>query len=304
MTDAALGRPSPVFRKDYKATAAIIREVRDVERIREQYLLETALANRLRNAPPNQRVTVYGEVYDELFAFLQKASGQEPHRTLGSDTVRWGLDYLISLLKPESVFLEIGCGDGVMSIAVAEHVKQVFGLDVTDKCLQTAKAPANFQFLRSPDGSLNRLPDNSVDVAFSEQMMEHLHPDDAVGQLKEIHRVLKPGGIYRCSTPSRHTGPHDISCYFDYIATGLHLREYDYPSIVHLFREAGFDRPLFLLSVRGRQIPIPYPIGRIAEITMDIMPRALRAKLARTKLMRALAGINVQAMKLSSPSAE
>jgi hypothetical protein len=30
----------------------------------------------------------------------------------------------------------------------------------------------------------------------------------------EINRILKPGGQYLCATPSRVTGPHDISVFF------------------------------------------------------------------------------------------
>jgi SAM-dependent methyltransferase len=40
--------------------------------------------------------------------------------------------------------------------------------------------------------------------------MEHLHVEDAEAQLQEIHRVLRPGGHYVCTTPSVITGPHDI----------------------------------------------------------------------------------------------
>lgn len=56
--------------------------------------------------------------------------------------------------------------------------------------------------------------------------MEHLHPDDAYEQLQEIYNALIPGGIYICITPNRLSGPHDVSQYFDSIATGFHPKEY------------------------------------------------------------------------------
>jgi predicted SAM-dependent methyltransferase len=35
----------------------------------------------------------------------------------------------------------------------------------------------------------------SVDLAYSNQLMEHLHPDDASEQLANVYRALKPGGV-------------------------------------------------------------------------------------------------------------
>ena len=40
-------------------------------------------------------------------------------------------------------------------------------------------------------------------------------PEDAVEQLRHLHAALAPGGVYLCITPSRLTGPHDISYLFD-----------------------------------------------------------------------------------------
>lgn len=37
--------------------------------------------------------------------------------------------------------------------------------------------------------------------AFSEHTLEHLSPGDAFNLLKEIHRVLRPGAIFRCAVP-------------------------------------------------------------------------------------------------------
>jgi predicted SAM-dependent methyltransferase len=51
--------------------------------------------------------------------------------------------------------------------------------------------------------------------------MEHLHPDDAFEQLKQIYTALTPGGLYICTTPNRLTGPHDVSKYFDETAAGF-----------------------------------------------------------------------------------
>ncbi len=45
------------------------------------------------------------------------------------------------------------------------------------------------------------LPDNSVDLIFHEDFIEHINQRDAVLFLAETLRVLKPGGVHRINTP-------------------------------------------------------------------------------------------------------
>ena len=44
-------------------------------------------------------------------------------------------------------------------------------------------------------------PDGSFEAAFGSHVLEHLTPDEAAGVLRELHRVLRPGGIVRISVP-------------------------------------------------------------------------------------------------------
>lgn len=44
-------------------------------------------------------------------------------------------------------------------------------------------------------------PDCSVDYCHSEHFLEHLYPDEGLAHLKEVCRILKPGGIYRVVVP-------------------------------------------------------------------------------------------------------
>ena len=46
------------------------------------------------------------------------------------------------------------------------------------------------------DGVSLPVEPGSVDVAYSDQLMEHLHPDDAVAQLENVVRAIRPGGVY------------------------------------------------------------------------------------------------------------
>jgi SAM-dependent methyltransferase len=133
----------------------------------------------------------------------------------------------------------------------------------------------------------------SVDVAYSNQVMEHLHPDDALEQLAHIHRSLAPGGVYVCITPNRLTGPHDISMYFDERATGFHLKEYTFGDLRRLFLEVGFSRVKALLGGRGRYATAPALTVEGVETVLERFAAPTRRVLARRLLLSGIVGIRI-----------
>ncbi|MEP6527337.1 MAG: class I SAM-dependent methyltransferase [Nocardioidaceae bacterium] len=57
--------------------------------------------------------------------------------------------------------------------------------------------------VRSEDLEALTLPESSVDIFITQDVLEHVfHPDRA---LREIHRVLRPGGVHVFTTPKHHT---------------------------------------------------------------------------------------------------
>jgi SAM-dependent methyltransferase len=192
------------------------------------------------------------------------------------------------------VFLEIGAGACAVSLAVAQRVKQVYAVDVSNEITSHVKPRPNFQLLIS-NGTNIPVPAGSVDVAFSNQLMEHLHPDDAAEQLTEIHTALAPGGSYLCFTPNRLTGPHDISRGFDATATGLHLHEYSVRELTRMLRKVGFARAQVYFPSRHVLAPVS-PVTAI-ESALTTLPAGLCRSLASGKLLRALLGIRIVATK-------
>ena len=238
---------------------------------------------------------MYSAVYEELFTSLS----DHPQNLGGRSKVagrRGQMGKVAAYLRPGSVFLELGCGDAQLVFEVAGRVSIALGLDVTDVLIDFDRAPSNFKFLKTAGVNIP-LATGSVDLAYSNQLMEHLHPDDAVDQLKEIYRVLKPGGLYICITPSRVTGPHDISRYFDYEATCFHLKEYDYITLRRLFFAAGFVKFFGRISMRGHQFRIPYLVARILEAAMLMLPLNFRARVALFRSVELVMGLDVIGVK-------
>ncbi len=169
-------------------------EHRPLALLRQHYEVERELSDRLRNATREERRTLYRSVYNELYQrvphhpqLTRKASAE-----LTRDALIPQLRILRPYLRPEATVLEIGPGDCVLSVALAERVRQVYGLDVSDEITHDVSLPANFKLILS-DGTSVPVPPNSVDVAYSNQLMEHLHPDDALEQLEGIWRAPTSG---------------------------------------------------------------------------------------------------------------
>ncbi|MEZ5558866.1 MAG: class I SAM-dependent methyltransferase [Pseudomonadales bacterium] len=112
-------------------------------------------------------------------------------------------------LEPGDRVLDLGCGEGRHAItAYLEAPVQVLGIDLSAPDLATAVERAA-QFLRHDDdrqlswirASGLQLPfaDASFDKVICAEVLEHV--PDYPGVLKEIRRVLKPGGLLAVSVP-------------------------------------------------------------------------------------------------------
>jgi SAM-dependent methyltransferase len=233
----------------------------------EFYRIERSLAKKLSEAPRSERLQLYRELYNELFeripyhpmlvykqSALQKASD-----------VAMQMRFLRRFVRADMSVLEIGAGDCTLSVELTNVAKMVYALDVSDVITGGQIAPRNLELILS-DGTSVPLPRNSVDVAYSNQLIEHLHPEDAREQLSNILAVLKPRGRYICVTPSRLAGPHDVSRFFDETATCFHLKEYTYSELSHLFLKTGFHRVEAYLGYQTKGIYVRLPLAAIRFI--------------------------------------
>ncbi len=108
--------------------------------------------------------------------------------------------FLLPRLHPGDELLDVGCGPGTISADIAEFVApgRVTGIDLADEVITIARetnAPRGLDNLHFAVDDVYGLSfaDASFDVVFAHQVLQHL--GDPVSALREMGRVLRPGGL-------------------------------------------------------------------------------------------------------------
>jgi hypothetical protein len=136
------------------------------------------------------------------------------------------LRQLRSALDLHSVFLEIGAGDCTLARRAAGYVERAYAVDISEDIMGRLGGPPNLVRVVH-DGVRIPLPEASIDVAFSRQLV--------ISQLPGVCHALKDGGVYYTSSK----GP------------ASELRE--------VFLDAGFSALRFYVN----GLRIPYLLARL-----------------------------------------
>ena len=138
------------------------------------------------------------------------------------------------LLKPYIVvsdivggdLLEVGCGEGRGIGTLIDKVRSYTAVDKIATVIDALKVKfPSGRFIAGNIPPLKGLADNAFDFVVSFQVIEHLRDDHLF--LKEIHRVLRPGGLALITTPNR---PMSLS------RNPWHIREYSSAELTELAR--------------------------------------------------------------------
>lgn len=255
---------------------------RTADQLRNHFEVERTIAARLKAADREERARIYRTMYDELFEKVpdhpRLARRDDRRRSEALSATRLGL--YERFLNESMVVAEFGSGDCRFAHQLCRRVGFVYGVDISDQRGEHAAAPENFQLILF-DGYRLPLDQASVDLVLSEQLVEHLHPDDATLHFTTVRNVLRENGAYVFRTPHRFTGPHDVSKYFCDQPEGFHLKEWTYAELIRVLSELGYRRCEAYWPFRSRAIRAPVWCFRIVESLLKRVPRPIRRWAAR-----------------------
>ena len=96
--------------------------------------------------------------------------------------------------------LEVGCGTGKITEAIADIVGTLTVSDISERLAREVGQKMNLSWMQQ-DACALTIPDSSFDVVISSECIEHVpYPEKA---LREMARVLKPGGFIVVTTPNK-----------------------------------------------------------------------------------------------------
>jgi len=105
--------------------------------------------------------------------------------------------YLLDRLGPGQDLLDVGCGPGTITRDLARLVApgMVVGIDAAPTVIAEASAEASGGNVSFRVGDVYTLPfaDGSFDIVHAHQVLQHLA--EPVAALREMRRVLRPGGL-------------------------------------------------------------------------------------------------------------
>jgi SAM-dependent methyltransferase len=112
-------------------------------------------------------------------------------------TISNSAEYLSPRLVPGLSLLDVGCGPGTITVEFADRLVPggVVGLDASAEVIERAHREFVRDNLRFVVGDAYALPfdDNTFDLAHAHQTLQHVA--DPVAVLRELRRVVKPGGL-------------------------------------------------------------------------------------------------------------
>jgi ubiquinone/menaquinone biosynthesis C-methylase UbiE len=146
-------------------------------------------------APPSE----YSDSY-----FLKRLGGFQEFRESGGRRIppRFVKALRLARIRPGERVLDIGCGRGEMVIQPALLGAHGVGVDYAPDALRIAldalaTHPAEVRAraaVLAMDATKLGFRDESFDVIFMNQLVEHFYPDELNAMLAETRRLLKPGG--------------------------------------------------------------------------------------------------------------
>ena len=250
---------------------------RTTAQIKNHYEVEKALAKKLKTSNREERKVLYEVMYDELFERVpdHPRLTKRANPTLVLKKNKNKLKMVRRLLNRKMVFAEFAPGDCEFCFFIADRVRQVYAMDISDQTLPTRDRPDNFKLIVY-DGYSLPVPRNSMDVLFSDQFIEHLHPEDVAEHYELARSLLVPGGRYVFRYPHLYRGPSDISRFFSDTPQGFHLNESTFTATVKQLKKAGYTKYQCYWFLRGIRIPIAFSIMKHAERLMEKVPLKYR----------------------------
>lgn len=241
-----------------------------------------------RYEPPAYAVDAIQSAATELSPSISKVATWYDHYVKKQSTrIAHDLHWVETVVKPQGLIVDAGAAPYLLTLALKQKGYDVEGLDVEpDRFAEPIKQTGLTVRRCDIDNDAFPYADETVDVVLLNEVFEHLRINP-VGTMREIFRVLRPGGRLMLSTPNGLSlnrlailltkgtpGPNIYKEYSKLTDIGHmgHVREYAPREVEDLIEKIGFKTSHRIR--RGSYYHLrPGLTGRIADgICMALPP--------------------------------
>lgn len=120
--------------------------------------------------------------------------------------------------------LDAACGDGHACESIKPIAKEYFGIDLSAEAIKYCWTHYPGVFIQMDICSIDPSFTEKFDTVISIETFEHVPELQVEKMVQEVHRVLKPDGIYFFSTPCGDALPYRPTCPEEVV--GWHFRHY------------------------------------------------------------------------------
>jgi ubiquinone/menaquinone biosynthesis C-methylase UbiE len=185
---------------------------------------------------------------DETEAMYQilNVSDPEAFEAAGRDEAE---RMLAPFVQPTDTVLDLGCGIGRVARYVAPLCRELWAVDVSEAMLGYARRRLgdlpNVRFARGDGASLpEQIPAASIDFAYSLLTLQHVEREHAFMLLRDLRRVLRPGGVAHLTFPNLLADTY-LAHFVQYAETGettnaARARFYTPQEVERILPAAGF----------------------------------------------------------------
>jgi len=133
--------------------------------------------------------------------------------------------------------LDIGCGEGFFLFNASKAGYTTKGVELSQDAASYARREFGLDVEGKPFEEMH-LPENDFNVVTMWQVLEHLpYP---LATLKEVHRILKPGGLLATSTPDIEGIPAKVFRRKWWNLRKLHINQFTAKTLTDMLNRAGF----------------------------------------------------------------
>lgn len=186
---------------------------------------------------PATRWRVFSRLYDPVLAL-----------TMREGKFRAAMRRRVEADLPDGgTVVDVGCGTGTFAIdlAASRPNATVIGIDGDPEIVSMAKAKVGSERVQWIEGLAGELPfdEASVDIVTMSLVLHHLLSEQKREAMREVRRVLKPGGSFQIADWGRPHDPLISALFFVSQAIDGFDRTADHRAgrLPQLLREAGFS---------------------------------------------------------------